>query len=260
MALLDSPFALALLCASSLVGLAMLWYGSRDIRVAYRIVRNDPSDVMSLGDGTPVEVEGTAQAENGVLQSPFTGSDCVAYEYEVKEEESTQHGRNWRTIDSGRNHVPFRVEDETASALVDPRGADFRFSAERSIDVRGGDQPPDRVQEFITSNEDVDSEERSLDLKLFELNTGKDRKYVEKRLDPDEGVHVLGEARYDSSAGSKAGEVNTVVGHGENVPRFLISDTSERGAAWRVAWGGLPYALGGVVLLGIAGVLLVGSL
>ncbi|WP_435154819.1 GIDE domain-containing protein [Haladaptatus sp. DFWS20] len=256
MTLPDYPFVLTILCVSSLVGCAMLWYGSKDLRVAYRILTNDPTDVMSLGDGTPVEVEGVAHAEQGAITSPFTGTECLAYEYEVQEEESTQHGRNWRTIDSSRNHIPFRVEDKTASALVDPRGADFRFNAERSIDVRGGKRPPERIRRFIAENKDVDSEERSLDLKLFELNTGKDRKYIEKRLDPGEPVYTLGEARYDSSAGSEAGEVNIVIGHGESVPRFLVSDTSERGAAWRLARGGLPYALGGTVLLAIASVLL----
>ncbi|SIR25489.1 E3 Ubiquitin ligase [Haladaptatus litoreus] len=260
MSLLDYPLALAIFCISSLVGTVMFWYGTKDLRTAYRILTNDPNDVQSLGDGAPVEVEGTAQAESGVLQSPFTGTDCLAYEYEVQEERNSKNGRHWRTIDSGRNHVPFRIEDETASALVDPRGADFRFKSERSIDVRGGNKPPERVREFIAANKDVDSEDRTLDLKLFELKTGKDRKYIEKRLDLGESVHVLGEARYDSMAGSEAGEVNIVIGHGENAPRFLVSDADERGAAWRVAWGGLPYALGGVVLLGIAGFVLVGAL
>ncbi|MFB9806104.1 E3 ubiquitin ligase family protein [Haladaptatus pallidirubidus] len=260
MSLLDYPFVLTVLCVSSLVGAVMLWYGSKDIRTAYRILTNDPNDVQSLGDRTPVEVEGAAKAEDGVLRSPFMDTECVAYEYEVKEERNSKNGRHWRTVDSGRNHVPFRVEDETASALVDPRGADFRFKSERCIDVRGGNKPPERVREFIAANDDVGCEDRTLDLKLFGLKTGKDRKYVEKRLDPGESVHVLGEARYDSTAGSEAGEVNTVIGHGENAPRFLISDADERGAAWRVGWGGLPYVLGGAVLLGIAGFMLVGSL
>ncbi len=205
MPLPDQPIALLIAGVAAIIGFCLLWYGGRELLLSYRILTNDPSEVMSLGDGGPVEVEGTAHPEHGTLTSPFTGAECLAYEYEVTEERNSQHGTHWETIDSGRNHTAFRVEDETASALVDPRGADFRFSAERSIDVRGGQRPPERVQEFIRRNGDVGSEEKSIDLKLFELNTGKDRKYIEKRLDPGEPVHVLGEARYDASAGHDAG-------------------------------------------------------
>ncbi|WP_231185116.1 E3 ubiquitin ligase family protein [Haladaptatus sp. DYF46] len=250
MALLDHPFALALVGIAALLGCVMLWYGGRELVLAYRIVTNDPTDVMSLGDGGPVEVEGTAQPQHGTLTSLFTETPCLAYEYEVEEERNSKNGRHWETVDSGRNHTPFRVEDGTASALVDPRAADFRFSDERSIDVRGGKRPPERVQEFIRQNEDVGSEEKSLDLKLFELNTGKDRKYIERRLDPDESVHILGEARYDASAGKEGGEVNVVIGYGDDT-HFLISDTDERGAAWRVAANGLPYVVAGVLFFGI---------
>lgn len=255
MALLDHPFAVVLVGVAVILGCVMLWYGGRELLLSYRIVTNRPTDVMSLGDGESVEVEGTAHPENGVLTSPFTGTECLAYEYEVEEERNSKNGRSWRTIDSGRNHTAFRVEDETASALVDPRAADFRFSAERSIDVRGGTKPPERVQEFIRRNGDVGSEERRLDLTLFELNTGKDRKYVERRLDPGESVHILGEARYDASAGNDAGEVNLVIGYGDD-ERFLISDTNERGSARRVAWKGLPYVIAGLLFFAIGGFIL----
>ncbi len=254
MSLLDQPIALLIAGVATIIGCALLWYGGRELLLSYRILTNDPSEVMSLGDGGPVEVEGTSHPEHGTLTSPFTGTECLAYEYEVKEERNSQHGTHWETIDSGRNHTAFRVEDETASALVDPRGADFRFSAERTIDVHGGKRPPERVQEFIQRNGDVGSEEKSIDLKLFELNTGKDRKYIEKRLDPGESVHVLGEARYDASAGHDAGEMNTVIGYGDT--KFLISDTDERGAARRTAWKGLPYVLAGVLFFAIGGFVL----
>lgn len=250
MALPDQPLALLIAAVAAILGCALLWYGGRELLLSYRILTNDPSDVMSLGDGGPVEVEGTAQPQGGTLTSPFTGNECLAYEYEVKEERNSKNGRSWTTIDSGYNFTAFRIEDGTASALVDPRSADFRLSAERSIDVRGGKRPPESIREFIRRNEDVGSEEKSLDLKLFELNTGKDRKYIERRLDVGESVHILGEARYDASAGSEAGEVNTIIGSGDDT-KFVISDTDERGAARRAAWKGLPYVVAGVLFFAI---------
>lgn len=255
MSSLGNPLALAIVAVAVILGCAMVWYGGRELHLSYRILTNDPTDVMSLGDGGPVEVEGTAHAQHGTLTSPFTGTECLAYEYEVEEERHSNNGRHWETIDSGRNHTAFRIEDETASALVDPRGADFRFSAERSIDVRGGERPPEPVQKFIRRNRNVDSEEKSLDLKLFELNTGKDRKYVERRLDPGESVHILGDARYDADAGSDGGEVNVVIRYG-NDTKFLISDTDERGAARRTAWKGLPYLIAGLLFFAIGGFVL----
>lgn len=120
MALLDHPFALALVGVADFLGCVMLWYGGRELVLAYRIITNDPSDAMSLGDGGPVEVEGTAQPQYETLTSPFTETPCLAYEYEVEEERNSKKGRHWETVDSGRNHTPFRIEDGTASALVDP--------------------------------------------------------------------------------------------------------------------------------------------
>lgn len=260
MSLPANPFAVAVFALAGLAGLATLAYGGVRLRKCYYILTTDPTDVISLPDGGLAEVEGTAEVHGRTLTSPFTGTECFAYEYEVEEERDGNNGTYWETIDSGRELVRFRVADGSASALVNPAGADLRLADEPSIRVRGGEKPPERVRRFIEGNDEVDSEERSIDLKVFEWNTGRDRRYTESRIDPGESVYVFGEAAYDADAGYGSGHVNTVLRYGDAAPMFLVSDSSERRAALRVLWTALlPTALG-LALLGVVAVVAVGAL
>ncbi len=174
---------------------------------------------------------------------------------EVEEYRSHGKGSSWQTVDEDTIAAPFLVDDGTGTVLVEPAGARTNLSREARIAVDGGEEPPERIRRFIEGNPDVDSENTSLDLKVIELTTGNKRRYVERRLDPEEEVHVLGTARYGRDGLEYAGSVNAVIG-----PRlddagdrslltrlrdriggraFVVSDTTERGAAWRIAKPGL---------------------
>ncbi|MFT4889202.1 MAG: hypothetical protein ACI9YT_000111 [Halobacteriales archaeon] len=136
---------------------------------------------------------------------------------------------------------------------MEPAGARTNIPTETKIRVDGGEEPPARIRRFIEGNPDVDSENTSLDLKVIELNTGSDRRYVERRPDPDEDVHVLGHARYGRDGLDYAGSVNAVIGprldgaaslrarDGDRLGGrgFVVSDAAERGAVWRIAKPGL---------------------
>lgn len=78
-------FLFVLVAGLSLAALALVAYGVRELRVAYRILSRDPDDVMHAQRGGPIELSGTVLAANGTLRSPFTGTECAAYEYEVRE-------------------------------------------------------------------------------------------------------------------------------------------------------------------------------
>lgn len=112
----------------------------------------------------------------------------------------------------------------------------------------------------------MDDQNRRFDLRLFELKTSSDRKFVERRLDVGGPVHVLGIARYDTTASRATGQVNAVVGapeaaHSQNRwarlrtrffgPRFLVSDTTGRGAGLRVAIPGLTAVFAGLVVVAL---------
>ncbi|MEF8757549.1 MAG: hypothetical protein V5A33_04865 [Halobacteriales archaeon] len=130
-------------------------YGLRTPWTALRVDAREPNDVMDAPAGGHVELEGTARPAAGTIDGPFL------------------------------------VDDGTGTVLVEPGGARTNLSMETEIRV-GGEEPPARLRRFIESNPTVDSENTSLDLNLIELNTGNDRRYVERRLDPEEDVHVLG--------------------------------------------------------------------
>lgn len=243
----------------AVVGLVAFAYGARELYYAVRIYRGDPTPIADVANSPGlVEVEGTARIENGTVESPFSGTECLLCEWAVQERRtsSTQHGTNtyWETLDEGLLGGPFRLEDETASCLVKPAGSD-RHLEEQTVTVPGGTAPPQRIQEFIASNPEVDAQDGTLDLVIAELNLGNDQRYVERRLDPGEDCYVYGRAHYDASAGSRAGEVNVVI-DGEGARRFIIADTRERGVAWSLAKRGLGGVLFGAFVGGIALVML----
>jgi hypothetical protein len=246
---------LPILVPGSLVVVTVGGYGLLQLWTAYRIYSRPPDDVMDVPSGGQIELEGTARPATGTVEAPFTGGECLVCDYEVEEYRSQGKGRSWQTIDEGRLVVPFLVEDGTGSVLVEPAGVRTNLSTAAEIDVDGGAEPPARIRRFIEATPDVDSENTSVDLKVIELNTGNDRRYVERRLDPGETVHVLGHARYGRDGLEYAGSVNALVGprldgdaDGSFVrrlrdrvggPAFVVSDASGRGAAWRIARPGV---------------------
>ncbi|MFW5903807.1 MAG: hypothetical protein ACOCS7_03620 [Halolamina sp.] len=97
----------------------------------------------------------------------------------------------------------------------------------------------------------MDTENTSLDPGPIESTTGNDRRYADRRLYPDEDVHVLGTARHGREGREYAGSIDAAVG-----PRlddrsdrpllarlrarpggreFVVSDATERGTTWRLA-------------------------
>lgn len=239
----------------AVVGLVVFVIGARELYYALRIYRGDPSPIADVANRPGlVEIQGTARIEDGTVESPFSGTDCLICEWEVQERRhsSNQHGTNsyWKTLDEGLMGGPFRLEDDTASCLVKPAGSD-RHLEEQSVRVPGGTTPPQRIQEFIASNPEVDAQDGALDLVIAELNLGNDQRYVERRLDPGEDCYVYGRAHYDSTAGSRAGEVNVVV-DGEGARRFIIADTREGGLAWSLAKRGLFAVAIGLLFGGFA--------
>lgn len=261
------PIFLLLFALVGAVALACLVYGVRELQFANHVLRSRPNSVLEATQGGPIELRGTANPAGGTLRSPFTDTPCLAYEYEVEEEYSTKNGTSWRTIDSGDRFVPFRLADDSGSVLIEPPGASVRLTAEDRVTVEGGTEPPAAIQRFIEANEDVDCQNTSMDLRIFELRTGSDRRFTERRLDVGEEVHVLGTARHDTTVSRRAGEVNAAVGIDEAALSddrwvrlrhrlfgypFVISDRSERSLGLRAALVGGGAIVGGLSLVAFA--------
>jgi len=244
------------------VGGYFLLTGGRELYTVAHILRNDPVPIRTVDGHTgPVEIEGTAvvDEESGTVTAPLTGSDCLAYTYEVQELRSSGKHSDWETLDEGMGGVDFLVDDDTARVRVDPERADVRFES-HSVTVPPGTELPDSLARYVAASDAVDEQDRTLDLVVTELSVGNKQRFVERRLDPGERVYVYGHARRGPAAEWGSDLVDAVVGAGDGTPVFVISDTDERGTAWRIARGGLCKTGLGVGALGLAVVFGVGFL
>ncbi|MFC6903868.1 GIDE domain-containing protein [Halalkalicoccus tibetensis] len=248
---LPSPVVLVVLLVCGAVAAGSLLVAGREFYTAYRVFSTPTgrvSDLLTDSEGT-IELHGTARVAEELLEGPFTGEDCLFVETVVEEYESGQHGGSWTEVDSVTQSVPFVLADDSGSVLVDPRLADVRIGADTErVEVDGGSAPPERVQRYIEANDAVSCENSRLDLRLFSVATGSDRRYVERRLRPGGEVYVLGRAR---PASGRAGSVNAVVGHGEGAP-FLIGDGSPRRVGFRALRTGGLYLLPGLFVAVVA--------
>lgn len=125
-----------------------------------------------------VEVSGEAGPAGDPATTPFTGAAALCYEWRVEE----RRGDGWATVALDEDGAPFRVDDGSGPALVDPAGADRRFDEERRVEVAADEAPPERVAAFLATHPDLAAPER-------------DRRYVERFLPPGAEVYVLGQAR-----------------------------------------------------------------
>lgn len=252
-----SPLGVVLLVGLVGGGLLAFGFALREGGAIRQVLAGSSTDIFSLSTGIsgPISISGTANQYEDTLVSPFTATDCLALEYEVEERRTTQHGTSWVEIDSGRAAVPFLLEDETGSVLVKPTRVRLGLDTSETIDVDGGEPPPDRIQEFIERNADVDSEERTWDLKIIELKVGNDRRDIERRLDPGESVTVFGEVRNEPGVSTRAGQVNAVLSAGSNP--LILSETTPYRTVLRGFWPVLMAACLGIVLLGAAAALVI---
>lgn len=238
----------------ALLGIAALAVGCWKLRPAYHVYRGETDDVVAVERAeAPVEIEGTASAVDGTVAAPLTGTPCLVYEYEIEELQSSGKHSSWNTVDEGLGGVPFRLEDETASVRVEPAGATLALSTDATIEVDGGDPEPERIREFLGTKSDLDSQNTSFDLGVVELATGNDRKYHERRLDPDGEAYVLGQSRYDIDARETMRDVSAVIEDGDGTPAFVVSDSCQEGATWLLIRPALPWLLGGITLFLVGG-------
>jgi hypothetical protein len=236
------------------VGSYFCYAGGRRLATVYHILRNDPLPVQALhGHRGPVEIVGRAdEGDDGTVEAPFTGSHCLAYTYEVEELRSRGKGQSWETLDDGMAGVDFVVDDGTGRVLVDPSGADISLES-HSVTVPPGTELPERLARFVAANENVDAQDRVIDLKVTQLEVGNKQRFTERRLDVGETVYVYGQATRGPSVEWGSNLVDALVGDGDATPVFVISDTDERGTAWRIARGGLWRAGIGVVAVAVVG-------
>jgi hypothetical protein len=244
---------LIVMLAFGALGVYTLSKGGLRLRKVFHILRNDPRPVRELQTYRgPVEIQGRAvEGDNGTVEAQFSGSRCLAYNYEVEELQSSNNNHNWETLDVGAGGVEFVVEDDTGRVRVDPAGADFHFE-DHTVTVHPGEELPDRLADFVARSPDVEPQNETLDLQITELNTGNRQRFIERRLDVGEDVYVYGQVRQGPSGAWGSDLVDALVGRGDETPVFVISDTDESGTARRIARDGILKVVIGVVALGVS--------
>ena len=203
-----------------------------------RLIESIPtSTIRSLALGL-VEISGTAQPQEGLLATPFSGLPCVFYSYAVEERISSGKTTRWETIAKGASEQPFLVSDATGQVLVVPLGAELILPDERiSRSSWLGELPPATIAGL---NRLGISTERWIGSKTLRCR--------ESCILPEEQVYVLGTAQEHLGASWRTENPSRLYIGSSQDHEFIISDRSEKELLSRLQWQILGFWVGGLTL------------
>jgi hypothetical protein len=160
--------------------------------------------VASVQAGQRAKLLGTAKAADTTppLEAGFSGELALAVQYVVVEARPDgDGGTDERRVYEGARTVPCELTDETGSVPVDadPETVDASDEHHESIRVGKGEEPPERVQQFLRATADVDGVFEGVDVGPFNFG-GRTRYYREWRIAPGDRVFVYGTGDRDPGA------------------------------------------------------------
>jgi hypothetical protein len=90
-----------------------------------RLIEDTPtSRIRSAAQGY-VELHGAViDGEAGELLSPLSNRPCVWFYYRVQRYRTSGKGGRWQTVRQGTSEPWFQINDDTATCLIDPAGAE----------------------------------------------------------------------------------------------------------------------------------------
>lgn len=178
-----------------LLGLAIGWVALRSLLVVPRLVRSEVQAPSTVSEGSFAVCRGTAtEGDEGAIAAPFTGQECLSFEFEVTERQPSFVGIPWSDdhLDDGVATTTFELDGEYGDLAVDPSPRRFSLATESTvITVDPRETPPDRIQRFLDVR-GLPSVARWLAVVPL-LGT---RRFVERRVDPGEEYLVAGKADY----------------------------------------------------------------
>ena len=211
--MIDATFEMLLLVpgVDCFVAAGYLWH--RAWGAVRRAVGTATTDTVAVNTIAPetdiVAVEGTAvpssttNPEAEMLAAPFSGTDCLAYTYSVQEKKELSNSDlprsadgAWVIRDQGRDAVTFAVDDGTGQLRVRPDGAELQFEAD-TYEHFPWRTPPDPIEGYLESSSAVERQDAVLTSvplvgHLVTWLTWTDRRFVEKRLEPQDEVYIQG--------------------------------------------------------------------
>ena len=173
------------------LGLAIAWYGLRPLTVVPSVLRatvRDPSEVTNTGSF--VVCRGIANESNESLTAPFTGEQCLGFEFEVTERQPFGIGTPWfhAHLDDGVATHPFTVDGPADRLDVVPSAKRFTLDTDSTVITVGtSETPSERIQQFIQLRDELEPVAKWM-RSIPGLGT---RRYVERRIDPGE-EYIIG--------------------------------------------------------------------
>lgn len=155
------------------------WFGQK------RLIENIPtSKIRSIAMGL-VEIVGKVITIKGnTLQSPFSLTDCVYYKYSVERWVKQNDSHHWQVVNSGKSSLPFLINDETGSVLVNPVGANIDIKYTTFTSDSGHDPPP-IIRNFLGA--------QNLNYEGF-FGINYKMRYREAVIVPNEKLYIIGTA------------------------------------------------------------------
>lgn len=210
---------------------------------------SDPVSVLEAAneeagdEDADVELIGTARPAEETVAAPFTHATSLVAEWEVEEFDTSGDDREWDTIASGREQVPFRLEDDTGSILIEPAESDLTLTTGAEVEVGRGSTADEPIATFLQEADVDPGAGNESSVGPLTVATGDRRRYTEHRIDPGDDVHVYGPVERDLGAATATGDVNAAVRSTAGDGLFLLSDTGERSTIVRSLLAGAGMTL-----------------
>ncbi|ATW89239.1 hypothetical protein halTADL_2507 [Halohasta litchfieldiae] len=218
------------------LGLAVGWFGLRPLTVVVPLVRNEVQDpsAVSESDGFVV-CRGTATENGESFAAPFTGRDCLGFEFEVTERQLAWIGLPWSNnhLDDGVATTPFALDGAYGTVAVDPSSRRFSLDTESAvISVDSHETPADRIQRFLDVREIQPVARWLAAIPLFGT-----RRFIERRVDPGEEYVIAGRVEHRQGTMAFTGDL-------------VITDQSPRQLAVTRLWSSMFPLLIAAVFVG----------
>jgi hypothetical protein len=127
----------------------------------------------------PVIIEGTVKPteQHGLIESPLTGEECVAYRYRIQKDEPGAEADDTTTIERGSESVPFYIEAEHDRVYVEPENASISMEDEYE---NSGDIKPEKLSQSSFLG--------------IDLSSRRNIEYIENEIEVEQKGIVLGRA------------------------------------------------------------------
>lgn len=189
------------------LGLAIAWYGLRPLAVLPRLLRAEVRDPSSVtGADSFVVCRGVANESEQTVSSPFTGSRCLGFDFEVTERQPFGIGIPWfhARLDDGVATCPFTLDGPHGGVDIVPSTKRFSLDTESTVVTVGADErPSDRIQRFI----DVRADLGPVAWWMQAIPGMGMRRYVERRIDSGEEYLVAGRTEQKHGEVALAGDL-----------------------------------------------------